>query len=561
MKRVYPRINLEGTDLLKRVGVIYSQILGDLLMKVDDGEGDYPKGFFHTSTNREMTPNYYHAMWSRDVGRGIMELCRAGLMEDAESAVEFILGRGFDCGDHYGRVLCNIHGEDAPPAVYEADGNVNLLMGFYTYWWFGGKQQDVAKRLLAHADPVFGWFERLGEECPYGFLLASQSELSGNPDCSTLIYAVYATYGAVGCLQAYARMAAESGDSERTKRYTALACKFTQTLLNDLVSKGGESNQETKTPVGVWLNGLRAEDGKAAEIGDFGPKFPIHRWTRQLPFVLDFDRNQTGADDKKADEVNGVSYEYIRDGMAEGYYFRKYGFVSCTCFSGMGGRHDDTMAGYGQNLFTQAALLQDDVNVYTKCIDGICRLAYDGDVVKPLTPDFNPWVMHECFTYENYEQGLDHTFGRAGDDSRMIMHNPGDEGNLVQSAETLKTFAIMAGVTSEGNRLCIHPRLPWECTKAQIVDFPAVTVDRRVARISYTFTANRWKNEYSLEIEGAQAFDEIDIRMGPLPRVLFNEKELQKEWQITRRHQASFASKTVKTNGETKISLVLTNEK
>ena len=156
MKRIYPRINLEGTDLLKRVGTIYSQILGDLLMKVDDGEGEYPKGFFHTSTNREMTPNYYHAMWSRDVGRGIMELCRAGLLEDAESAVAFIMGHGFDCGDHYGRVLCNIHGDDAPPAVYEADGNVNLLMGFYTYWWFSGKQQTVARRLLTYTDPVFG---------------------------------------------------------------------------------------------------------------------------------------------------------------------------------------------------------------------------------------------------------------------------------------------------------------------------------------------------------------------------------------------------------------------
>ncbi len=560
MKRIYPRIRLEGTDLLKRVGVIYAQVLGDLLMKVDSGEGDYPKGFFHTSTNREMTPNYYHAMWSRDVGRGIMELCRAGLLDDARSAVAFILSRGFDCGDHYGRVLCNVLGEGASSEVYEADGNVNLLMGFYTYWWYGGKQQAVAEQLLAHVDPVIDWFERMGEECPYGFLLASQSELSGNPDCSTLIYAVYATYGAVGCLQAYANMAQETGDTVRAERYIALAEKFAKSLLNDLVSLGASSHQDTKTPGGVWLNGLRAEDGKAAEIGDFGPKFSIHRWTRQLPFVLDFDRNQNGPENADLEKVNAATYEYIRDGMAEGYYFRKYGFVSCTCFSGMGGRHDDTMAGYGQNLFTQAALLQDDVNVYTKCIDGICRLAYDGDIVKPLTPDFNPWVMHECFTYENYEQGLDHTFGRVGDDSRFIMHNPGDEGNLVQSSETLKTFSIMAGVTSRGNQLYIHPRLPWECTKAEILDFPVVCSDGTLARISYTFTANRWKNEYILEVVGAEKFNEIDVRIGPLPRVLFNEKELKNEFIITRHHQGSFARKVIPINGQSKITLTLVNQ-
>ncbi len=107
MKRIYPRVQLEGTDLLRRVGVIYAQILGDLLMKVDEGEGEYPKGFFHTSTTNEMTPNYYHAMRSRDVGRGIIELCRAGMIDDVSSAVEYLLSLGLDCGDHYGRVLFN----------------------------------------------------------------------------------------------------------------------------------------------------------------------------------------------------------------------------------------------------------------------------------------------------------------------------------------------------------------------------------------------------------------------------------------------------------------------
>ncbi len=558
MKRIYPRVQLEGTDLLRRVGVIYAQILGDLLMKVDEGEGEYPKGFFHTSTTNEMTPNYYHAMWSRDVGRGIIELCRAGLIDDASSAVEYLLSLGLDCGDHYGRVL----GYKIPNQQwlsYEADGNVSLLMGFYSYWWYSGKQPEIARRLLTHADPVLGWFEKLGDACPYGFLLASRSELSGNPDCDTLIYAVYATYGGMGCLRAYAQMAESVGDTARAQRYTHLAHRFAQSLLRDLVSRGEESEQNTKTPAGVWLNGLDAADGKAAETGDFGPIFPIHRWTRQLPFVLDYDRQALAEEPFAA--VNRASYAYLRDGMAEGYYFRRYGFVSCTCFSGMGGRHDDTMAGYGQNLFTQAALLQDDVNVVTKCIDGIARLAYDGDVVKPLTPDLNPWVMHECFTFENYEQGLDHTFGRVGDEARKIMHNPGDEGNLVQSAETLKTIAIMAGITTKDNQLFVCPRLPWECSRAQFLDFPAVGEDGTVARVSYTFTAERWKNEYRLEVSGVENFDAVTVRIGPLPRVLFNQKELEKEWMVTRHHQASFAEKTVSTNRRSTLTFVLYNQR
>ena len=556
MGYTYPRIRLEGTDLLKRTGVIYSQILNDLLMKVDDGRGDYPKGFFHTSTTRDSEPNYYHQMWSRDVGRGIMELCRAGLLEPARDAIEYILEQGLNCGDHYGRLI----GRGVPSAAYEVDGNVNILMAMYSDWLYSGKKKEDAARYLQNAEAVFRWFEKMGEECPHGFLLASQSELSGNPDTPCLIYGVYATYGGIGALKAYARMAQEAGDTARAERWRALGERFTASALEKLVSEGAGTLQGTKTPKGVWINGLEEKTGTAAEIGDFGPRFFIHRWTRQLPYVQDYDRGVEEAEEP-LQAVNEASYRYLRAGMAEGYYFRRYGFVSCTCFSGMGGRHDDTMAGYGQNLFTQAALLADDVNVYTKCLDGISRLAYDGDVVAPLTPDRNPWLMHECFTYENYEQGLDHTYGRTGDASRWIMHNPGDEGNLVQASETLKTYAILAGVGSEGGRLILKPRLPWECERAQIQDFPAVCADGSLARISYDFRAERWKNSYTLTVRGVSAFSEALVRIGPLPNLLCNEEALKKDWRILRRHEACFAERVIATGGQDEVTVVLVNER
>ena len=51
--------------------------------------------------------------------------------------------------------------------------------------------------------------------------------------------------------------------------------------------------------------------------------------------------------------------------------------------------------------------MADDVNVYTKCLEGIARLGYDGGVIEQLSYEKNPFVMHECFNYDNYEQGLD----------------------------------------------------------------------------------------------------------------------------------------------------------
>ena len=554
---IYPHIRLEGTDLLKRSGVIYAQILGDLIMKVDEGNGAYPKGFFHTSTTPEGEPNYYRDMWSRDVGRGLMELCRAGLTGPCKDSIDYILSRGFNAEDHYGRLICS----EVTAGNYEVDGNVNLLMAMHMYWAYTGKKASEAQKFLNVADSVFGWFERMGQDCPYGFLLPSCSELSGNPDTGYRIYAIYATYGAACVLAAYAEMAETVKDDKRARKYRELCRRFEDGMMSQLVSKGPGSPQGTKTPAGVWLNGLDERTGCAAEIGDFGPRFFIHRWTRQLPFVQDYDKT-----DKTPSEpltpVNEASYDYIKKGMVGGYFFRKYGFVSCTCFSGMGDRHDDTMAGYGQNLFTQAALLSDDVNVYTKCMDGISRLAYDGDIVDPLTPDRNPWVMHECFTYENYEKGLDHTYGRTGVPEKFIMHNPGDEGNLVQSAETLKTYSIMIGLTGTGSTLHVHPRLPWECTSAHVEDFPIPAPDGSLSRIGYDFCAERWKNKLSIKVTGVSSFDKIDLTLGPLPNLLFDEAKLSEDWKITRRHEACFGNRVIdNADHQNEIFAELINEK
>ena len=60
------------------------------------------------------------------------------------------------------------------------------------------------------------------------------------------------------------------------------------------------------------------------------------------------------------------------------------------------------------------------------------------------------------------------------------MHNPGDEGNLVQSAETVKTMSLVAGIFVKGNVLHVEPRLPWECTRAWVKDYPVVKDDGSV---------------------------------------------------------------------------------
>lgn len=552
----YPRIRLSGTELIKRSGIIFSQILNDTLAKIDDGKGEYPKGFFHTSTCDWCTPNYYNQMWARDVGRGINELARLGFVDEAYSAVEYIFSMNMHGGDHWGRELTN----PELSGGFELDGNTHLLMGIYQLYKSRGSRKEDAQYFLEKCYPVFNWFLHLIDECPFGDLPSSKSELSGNPDCNFLVYPIFASYGTVVACTAFEEICTAAEDNEKKAQIHSIRGRITASILELLVSRGGDSDQATKTPKGVWLNGLDSRTGKAAEIGDFGPIFDIHRWTRQLPMIQDFDLGY-GAEDAKFADTNKCSYEYIKKGMCEGYYFRRYGFVSNTCWSGMGDRHDDTMAGYGQNYFTQAALLNEDVNLYSKCFDGISRLAYDGNVVEHLTPELNPFVMHECFCYKNFEKGLDHTFGTIGDDSRKIMHNPGDEGNLVQSCETLKTYSMMAGIASNHEELIITPRLHWECDEAEFTDFLAYDADGKPVRISYLYKLERYKNLYTVRISGVEAFKSISFRFGPLPHFLVNEEQLIKEGNLLRVHNASYITKTVENNGSSTIEMQLVNER
>ena len=95
------------------------------------------------------------------------------------------------------------------------------------------------------------------------------------------------------------------------------------------------------------------------------------------------------------------------------------------------------------------------------------------------------------------------------------MENPGDEGNLVQEAEILKAFSIVAGVRCEGRRLTLMPRLPWLWDTMECVDWPVTDADGRTHRIRFTVRHER--------------FEGTDIRFGPFPRLQNNPKGYETE--------------------------------
>jgi hypothetical protein len=514
-----PRIRFGSDPTAQTASAIFAETLQDMLDKVDDGTADprFEKGYFHTSTLQHEGTCYYGSMWLRDAGRGLVELARLGFAEQALDVSRYLL-RHLTFGDHWGR---EVHGKRH---VHELDGNALALLGIARTWIAAGRDASVGAEFLEGLRPVLEWALTAAEQSPYDGLMPSISELSGNPNAPYPVYGVWGNYAMHAALRALDRMASALGDLPFAERARQAAGRI-EKGLSKLISDGKFSYAEA----GCWFNGLDGRDGRAYDTSEWdGTAWPIWHWTRQLPFICDADLDIEGFDGPFS-ETHRMSYRFLRRWMNTGAFFRKYGFVSNSGWSGMGGRHDETMCGYGQGFFTQAALMADDVNVYTKCLEGISRLGYDGSVTDPLSFEMDPWVMHECFSYENYETGRDHTFGAEKNGRREIMQNPGDEGNLVQEAEILKAFAMVVGVRLEGSRLIVAPRLPWNWDELEVRDWPLVGDDGRAHRVGMLFRHERWLRKCSVRLTGIAGIPNVSVRFGPFATTLREREGLRLE--------------------------------
>ena len=504
-----PAIKFEGDFSAQIMNGIFAETLRDLLAKTEDGTGEFPEGFLHTSTLPHEGTQYYRDMWARDCGRGVIELAQLGFAKEALATARYFVSH-INFGDHWGRELHHNHGGDA-----ELDGNMLILMSLCHAWQSNGKDLEIGRELLDAAEPVIGWVGRQMENPGFEGLLPSKSELSGNPNTPYPVYPIFGNYGMFLALSALGEMASYCGMAPLASTLTGLAGRMMDTIGDKLIADGKNS----LTTEGCWLNGLDGRDGRAYDFSEWdGTAWPIYHWTRQLPFILHPDAEPAAAE--RFAPIHLASYASVRHWMCTGEFFRKYGFVSNTGWSGMGGRHDETMCGYGQAFFTQAALLQDDVNVYGKCLEGVARLGYDGNVVEPMAYEMNPFVMHECFNYENYERGLDHTFGVMSEGRKGVMDNPGDEGNLVQAAEIIKALRLVAGVSEQDGRLTITPRLPWLWDAIEPIDYPVLCSDGKTRRITFRFAHERWRRACRIQYTLPAGFNGVDVRFGPFPGVI-----------------------------------------
>ena len=534
----YPKVQWKG-EWGERLSNIFAENLRDLYAKYDAGEGEYPKGFLHTSSCAHEGTCYYTQMWARDCARGIIELAELGFVQEAQSVLDYLL-QHINFGDYWGREI-HMTGETLNA---ELDGNALILLAFGVVYRC---TRQNGKRYLQALDKVLRHFIE-AIETDAGMLL-SKSELSGNPDTDYAVYGLFGNYAMWVALQSIAEMAAAEG--VQIAGLSSAISRLQSNLQGKFVSDGVHARAEK----GTYVNAICPKTGRPYETVEFaGVSVDASCWTRQIPCIVEIDR--LGAQgvpletlqscckpyadivlrpmrfwenwEKTVEQVREIcqnknpsaadvlSYLALRNAMAESAWFRLYGFVSNTAFKGMGGRHDDTMCGYGQGFFTQASLYFRDVNAYGKCLEGIARLGYDGNVLQHETAEYNPFVMHECFDFENYLTGKDHTFGALSNGRANVMDNPGDEGNLVQAAEVIKALRMSIGLGVEGDTLVVAPKLTWLMHGLTVENYPVYRQGVQ-HRIDVDYTIQRWAGRCNVRIRGAQAFEKVCCVLGPFP--------------------------------------------
>lgn len=197
-----PRLRFTGDPFAQQATAVFAETLHDMRSKIEYGSNErFPAGFFHTSTESEGVPQYYNDMWTRDCGRGVIELSRLGFADDARLISRYFLAHITD-GDHWGREL-----HHSAPHV-ELDGNVLILSGICSAWRANGMERGLGREFCDGIAPWSPWVDSLTRVSPYGGLLPSTSELSGNPSTDYPVYSIFGNYGIYTVMAQIADMAA-----------------------------------------------------------------------------------------------------------------------------------------------------------------------------------------------------------------------------------------------------------------------------------------------------------------------------------------------------------------
>jgi hypothetical protein len=478
-----PELLFKGTPEAELLANVYYHNIHDMATnKVEDN------GMLRTSTKNapcygfyggigtyrddEERYNYYKQIWSRDIGRVLCELIEHGEIEKCRLAAELLLKYLYDPGVVYKRPnwkrIVNASELGEYPESYENisiqyfargkenDGHASIMIMLYQLYRHGGVDVGWLKRnfkALIDAAEWFCWQMDNPGESSFEDVLCSESESTygdlGGYDLFSNSYAYYA-------LVVFSKLAEDIGEKacyERWKCYADRLMKGIEKVFTGSHYKYGAVLVEPES------------DNWPSEI------------KRMASLLL-------------MPEIFGYDTAEMFPGLWE-LWLNTYKAQKDVFFSPMMGG----AMGYGQGYQTQAAMLLDQVEDYTQCLDWAARFSYFHSLY--------PYIVPEGVTY--------HPSGR-------FWYRHTDLGNALQQTEIVKCIRLIIGLDDldleEGLKLI--PRLPDGWERIEVKNYPiAARVNGIISRVNVNLIYSRIDEGFELFFESEKPIKVNLLRIGP----------------------------------------------
>lgn len=409
-------------------------------------------------TYRENVGEYYDHMWTRDVGRALTELAFAGCRDRLRAAADVLHSFLDTRASKYERPnwkrmanLCELS-EELVDALggKENDGHAAVMLYISQLWRIGVVDRVWLEENRQHIEDAADWFVWQmdhPERSNFKKVLYSETE------AATQYYGAYDLFSntlACYALMMYAQMTAALG-WQKSAVYAEYGKRLEQGISEVFLT------EDDKFGLIACDN---IYDGWTYRYKRFAPAFVCAD-------VLGYDLKR----------VSGELFTL----MENTYHAQKEEY-----FHPYSGRQ----MGYGQGYLTQTALLLDQVEDYTACLEGCGFLCYHAHDYNYIVPE--GVIMHPSGRY---------WFRNA------------DLGNGVQQAEIIKCIRLMVGVddfSREGLRFVTRMPSDFECIA---VNGLGVQLDGRRGKIDYCY--RRTENGYMVSIAAQEPARVDSIRIGP----------------------------------------------
>lgn len=469
-----PDITFEGAPMAEVYTNVYRANIMDMAYgKVDDD------GRSHTST--PLAPNfgcylgfgtynegkdaYGGHVWTRDIGRTLMELTNVGYGKRTTVAADYLHELLYSPNKrfklpHWKRVA-NIVGEDFNEGK-ENDGHAAVMLSMYTLYRKGAVDKkwlfDHEQELKDAAD-YYLWQRDNPKESNFSDILYSESETStqitGGYDLFSNIISAYA-------MLAYSRLFYEMGREEYAKQIEDFSWEIREAVGRHFMMKHPRfGNVYTDTTDDCWTY----EYKRMVDLLIFSDVFG-YDMAKENPELFELMSNTFEA-------------------QKEVYYAPESG----------------RQMGYGQGYITQQTIMLDKYEDFTECIEAAAMFCYH----------------HSDHSYIVPEGVIIHG-------SKRFWYRNADQGNAVQQAETIKCARLLIGIDDilPDKGIKLIPRLPINWKRMQVKDFPTVDKDGKTHFITFEYKRGRedgklscWDSQDAYTANWETTSNVDYIRVGP----------------------------------------------